>query len=154
MNGTTITVADSITLATLKGFPANTESMADILAKIAELDINVDMISMAPTHGAFTPISFTISDDDLVEMLAFTAELKKDININAIISSANCKISIYNEIMRDTPGIAAKIFSAIRDTNADIRLITTSEVEIAILVAEADTENVYQALKKLLNEKL
>ena len=37
---------------------------------------------MAPTHGAFTGLSFTISDNDLVEVLAFTTKLKKETNVN------------------------------------------------------------------------
>ena len=38
--------------------------------------------------------------------------------------------------MKNTPGIAAQVFNAISATDADIRLITTSEVEISLLVTE------------------
>lgn len=144
----TITSIPNITLVTLQGFPANTKSVSDILAEIAKLEINIDMISMAPTHGAYTGFSFTISDEDLVEMLSYTANLKKELGIKVIVSSVNHKISIYDEIMRSTPGIAAKVFSAIAHTGADIRLITTSEVEISLLVSEADCRDVLRELKK------
>ncbi len=145
---TVITTTSNITLVTLQGFPANVDSVSSIFSQIAEHNINIDMISMAPTHGAYTALSFSISDEDLVEMLAFTTELKKQMNINAIVSSVNHKISIYDEAMRHTPGVAAKVFTAISDTNADIRLITTSEVEIALLVSEADYDIVLSALEK------
>lgn len=144
----TITAAANITLVTLQGFPANVDSVSAIFEKIAAQNINIDMISMAPTHGAYTGLSFTISDDDLVELLAFTSELKKHMEINVIVSSVNHKISVYDEIMRLTPGIAAKVFQAISHTNADIRLITTSEVEISLLVSEADYDTVMAALEK------
>lgn len=146
----TITAASNITLVTLQGFPASVDSVSEILAGIAARSINIDMISMAPTHGAYTGLSFTISDEDLVEMLAFTSELKKRMGIDVIVSSVNHKISVYDEIMRQTPGIAAKVFQAIAHTNADIRLITTSEVEISLLVSEADFDTVMAVLEKTL----
>lgn len=143
---TVITTADNITLVTLQGFPANIESIAKIFEKISEYNINIDMISMAPTHGAFTGLSFTISDNDMVDILSFVSSLKKEAQVNVIVSSVNHKISVYDPIMKNTPGIASQVFSALKATNADIRLITTSEVEIALLVTEADYDTVYNSL--------
>lgn len=147
---TTITTADNITLVTLQGSPADVASIAKIFDAIAKYHINIDMISMAPTHGAYTGLSFTISDNDLIDILSFTSALKKESKVNVIVSSVNHKISVYDPAMKNTPGIAAQVFNAIRDTNADIRLITTSEVEISLLVTEADFDTVYGALTKAL----
>lgn len=144
---TVISTVDNITLVTLVGFPAQVDSIATILKSIAEYNINIDMISMAPTHGAFTGLSFTISDNDLVEVLAFTTKLKKETNVNVIVSSVNHKISVYDPAMKNTPGIAAKVFDAIAGTKADLRLITTSEVEISLLVTEADFDTVLTAIQ-------
>lgn len=144
---TVISTVDDITLVTLVGFPAQVDSIATILKSIAEYNINIDMISMAPTHGAFTGLSFTISDNDLVEVLAFTTKLKKETNVNVIVSSVNHKISVYDPAMKNTPGIAAKVFDAIAGTKADLRLITTSEVEISLLVTEADFDTVLSAIQ-------
>ncbi len=149
MSGTTvISTTDNITLVTLQGFPANTDSIAKIFDAISKYRINIDMISMAPTHGAYTGLSFTISDSDLIDILSFVSNLKKETDINVIVSSVNHKISVYDPAMRNTPGIAAKLFNALKDTDADIRLITTSEVEISLLVTEADYDTVYQAIQK------
>lgn len=145
---TVVSTVDNITLVTLQGFPANADSIAKIFDAISNYDINIDMISMAPTHGALTGLSFTISDNDLIDILSFTSSLKKETNVNVIVSSVNHKISVYDPVMKNTPGIAAKVFNAIRTTDADIRLITTSEVEISLLVTEADFDTVYNAIVK------
>ena len=92
--GPVITTADNITLVTLVGFPAQADSIGNIFKAISEYDINIDMISMAPTHGAFTGLSFTISDNDLVDVLAFTSKLKQETQVNVIVSSVNHKISV------------------------------------------------------------
>ncbi|WP_322182606.1 ACT domain-containing protein [Neglectibacter caecimuris] len=147
-SSTTISTVDNITLVTLQGFPANANSIAKIFDAISRYEINIDMISMAPTHGALTGLSFTISDQDLIDILSFVSALKKETKVNVIVSSVNHKISVYDPIMKNTPGIAAKVFNAIQETDADIRLITTSEVEISLLVTEADFDTVYHAITK------
>ncbi len=146
--GTTITNLGNITLVTLNGSPAKTDFIAEVFHRIAKYNINVDMISMAPTHADITELSFTIQDDDLVRILPMTKELKKDLGINASVSSANCKIAIFDKEMKNTPGIAARFFSAIKSTDADIRLITTSEVEISLLIRESDFDRVITAVEK------
>ncbi len=145
---TVISTVDNITLVTLQGFPANANSIAQIFDAISSYHINIDMISMAPTHGAYTGLSFTISDNDLIDILSFVSDLKKKTGVNVIVSSVNHKISVYDPIMKNTPGIAAQVFNAIQNTDADIRLITTSEVEISLLVTEADFDTVYGAIEK------
>lgn len=148
---TVISTVDDITLVTLVGFPANVDSISHIFEAISQYGINIDMISMAPTHGAFTGLSFTISDSDLIDILAFITQLKRETNVNVIVSSVNHKISVYDPAMKNTPGIAAQVFGAITGTNADIRLITTSEVEISLLVTEADFDTVLEAIQKAMS---
>lgn len=148
MSTTVISTVSDITLVTLQSAPAKVSFISEVFDRIANKNINIDMISMAPTHGAVTGLSFTISDNDLIDVLSFTTELKRDMEINVIVSSVNHKISIYDKNMKNTPGMAAKVFAAISETDADIRLITTSEVEISLLVTEADFDTVLDRLEK------
>ena len=145
---TQISTVSNITLITLQGSPATTSFIADALTRISELEINIDMISMPPNHGANAGLSFTIDDDDLIKILAFTKTLKEETGIKVIVSSVNHKISVYDPAMKNTPGMAARVFNAIAASDADIRLITTSEVEISLLVTEADYDTVLAALEK------
>ena len=125
-------------------------SISKVFEAISQCGINIDMISMAPTHGATTGLSFTISDEDLIGILGFTSKLKQETDMDVIVSSVNHKISVYDPVMKNTPGIAAQVFRAISGTDADIRLITTSEVEISLLVTEADFDTVLNALQEAL----
>lgn len=134
----TITTSSDITLITLQNCPSDLSFTANTFQKISSLGINVDMISLAPTHGAYTSISFTISDNDLGKILVFTSDLHDNSNIKTIVSSGNCKISVYDQGMRNTPGMAAKVFAAAAKFETDIRIITTSEVDISLLITAAD----------------
>ncbi len=147
---TLISTVENITLITLQGAPAKLSFITEVFERISQKSINIDMISMAPTHADVTELSFTISDDDLIKVLSFTSELKKDMDVKVIVSSVNHKVSVFDENMKNTPGIASRVFKAIKHA-ADIRLITTSEVEISMLVTEADYDLVLNALCKEFN---
>ena len=80
-------------------------------------------------------------------------QFTKETGIKVIVSSVNHKISVYDPQMKNTPGMAARVFSAIAASDADIRLITTSEVEISLLVTEADYDTVLEAIEEAVNAK-
>ena len=143
----TIYTAQEITLVTLQRCSANMAEIEKIFDQIAQLGVNVDMISMAPAHGAHTDLSFTISDADLVKILGFTKKVHEEADIHTIVSSGNCKITVSDPCMQNTPGVASAVFSAAAKANADLRIITTSEVEISLLVTEADFETTLSALE-------
>lgn len=143
-----IATAADITLVTLQNCPLELQFVADVFHKIGELDVDVDMISLMPAHGAFTSISFTIADSDLDKILDFTSELHDKINVKAIVSSGNCKISVYDPNMKCAPGVAAQVFAAAAKVSADIRIITTSEIDISLLITAADFQETLQALNQ------
>ncbi len=148
----TITTTDGITLITMPNVPADIDFVAKIFENIASLEINVDMISLTPPQGSNIDLSFTISDDDLGKLLAYNAERrsKGESSIQPVVSSGNCQISVCDKAMETTPGMAAKVFRAAAKASADIRIITTSEVQITLLVTQADFDAVYEEIKSTL----
>ena len=148
----TITTTDGITLITMPNVPADIDFVARIFKNIASLEINVDMISLTPPQGSNIDLSFTISDDDLGKLLAYNAERrsKGESSIQPVVSSGNCQISVCDKAMETTPGMAAKVFRAAAKASADIRIITTSEVQITLLVTQADFDAVYEEIKSTL----
>lgn len=149
----TITTTTDITLITLQNCPLKLKFIADVFQKIGNLGIDVDMISLAPSQGDYTSVSFTISDNDFDKVYSFMHELRESANIRANVSSGNCKISVYSPEIKNYPGIAAEVFEAVATTDTDIRIITTSEVDISILVTAADFNETLSSLESRLNVK-
>ncbi len=143
----TITTAEEITLITLQNCPSDLNFTAEIFKRVGELGVDVDMIDLAPSQGSSTSISFTLSDGDLDKILGFTSELHNRFQVKAVVSSGNSKISVYDRNMRNFPGAAAQVFAAAAQANAEIRIITTSEVDISLLVTAADFPEALKALK-------
>lgn len=143
----TINFSEDITLVILQNIPADISFVADVLNKIAAADVDVDMISLSPAQSSQTSLSFTINDEDLVKILSYTRKLN-DNNIKVIVSSGNCKISIDDAGMENCPGVAASVFSAAAKAKTDIRLITTSEDQISLLVTKSDFDTTYAAMTR------
>lgn len=146
---TKITTCDDVALITLRNSPADMKFIADVFKTIAGKGINVDMISQTAPLGGRINLSFSVSGEDLGGILELFAVLRNDNpELKSDISSGNCKISIYGEAMRDISGVAAGTFDIIAGLGVDVRLITTSEIDISILIPKSDFETVYDGLKK------
>lgn len=116
---------------------------------IADAGIDVDMISQFPLSGSSSGFSFTVSDKDFVPVLSIASELRsRSPKTKISVSSGNSKITVSGEAMRGTPGVSAGIFKAAASVDADVRMITTSEIEIAMLVVNSDVDDVVEAIKK------
>lgn len=145
-----IQVSSDITLVTLRNAPVDMDFIASVFEDIAALNIDIDMISLSPVQGSSTSVSFTINDDDLMPLLGYTSKLKSK-NIKPIVSSGNSIISLTDNDMADHPGVASKIFRAIADSNIDLRIVTTSQVQVSVLVTDAVFEQAYKALSTCLD---
>lgn len=144
-----ITVVEDVTLISLQDSPADINIIAKVFEMISGSGIDVDMISQTPEHSNMPDLSFTISDDDLGKILEISAKLRElNPDLRLSIRSGNCKISVFGEAMRGCPGVALKVFKAVADAKADISMITTSEVDISILVAKSDFENTLASITK------
>lgn len=144
-----ITTTDDVTLISLQDSPSDASLITSIFQKIADSGIDVDMISQTPPKSNLSDLSFTVSDEDLKKILDVISSLR-EVHPELKIScrSGNCKISVFGEAMRGCPGVALRVFSAVNKANADINMITTSEVDISILVAKHDATNVVDCILK------
>lgn len=146
---TKISACEDVALITLRNSPADMKFISKVFKMISQRGINVDMISQTAPLGGRISLSFTISGEDLGSVLELFAKLRNDNpELKSDICSGNCKISIYGEAMSNTPGVAAETFDIIANLGVDVRLITTSEVDISILVPKSDFETVYEAFTK------
>ena len=110
------------------------------------------MISQTPPHSNKPHLSFTVSGDDLGKILELSANIRDlypDVKLS--ISNGNCKISVFGEAMKGQPGVAAKVFAAAAKANTDIIMITTSEVDISMLVPQSDLTATLNSIKGAFN---
>ena len=144
-----IFITEDVTLFSLYDAPADISHMAEVFKLIADAGIDVDMISQFPLSGASSGFSFTVNDKDFVAVLAIASELRaRSPKTKISVSSGNCKITVSGEAMRGTPGVSARVFKAVSSVDADVRMVTTSEIEIAMLIVKSDVDDVIEAINK------
>lgn len=132
-----ISYCENVTLITLSALPSDSRVVAEVLTAFAAQGINVDMISQTAPQGGAIRLSFTVSDRDMVAVLTLLGALKADHPaLTTEILQGNGKITFSDANMVQTPGVAAQVFSLLSQADIQIMLITTSDVDISILINE------------------
>ena len=144
-----ITVIEDVTLISLQDSPSDSELLTNIFQMIYDRGVDVDMISQTPTQNNITDLSFTVSDDSLGKVLEVSSAIKEEHpDVKMSVRSGNCKISVFGEEMKGCPGVALRVFKAIDKAGADVNMITTSEVDISVLVGSHDVDNVIKNIRE------
>ncbi len=149
---TKVNITYNVALVTIENIPNNPRLVSDIFNTIAQQKINIDMISQAPPFRGSLSISFSLPSDDLVKALSSLNKFKKSIkDLQIEIDADNTKLQVYGEAMRDIPGVAAGLFTVLANEGVEIKLVTTSEVDISYLIYEKDVDKAMNAIKKEYN---
>lgn len=145
---TQITVTYNVALVTVDNLPNNMKLISNIFNAIAQAKINIDMISQAPPFRGSINLSFSLPDTDLVKALSALNKFKKEVpNLNIEVDADNTKLSVYGEGMKNLPGVAAKLFTILAENGIEVKLVTTSEVDISYLIYEKDVDRAIEAIK-------
>lgn len=112
---------------------------------LAKNDINIDMILQSVGRHGTKDITFTCSDenaDKAAEIIKKGIGKFESIDVNKDVA----KVSIVGAGMQSNAGVAAKMFEALYDENINIRMISTSEIRVTVLIDEQYTERAMNAI--------
>ncbi|WP_045214860.1 aspartate kinase [Desulfonatronovibrio magnus] len=114
---------------------------AKIFEPISAANIVVDMIVQNPSREGKTDMTFTVPKSNIEETLNILKRKNEDIGARAILHDADvAKVSVIGVGMRNHSGVAAIAFSALKNENINIMIISTSEIKISCLIEEKYTE--------------
>ncbi|WP_456392487.1 aspartate kinase [Nitratifractor sp.] len=109
---------------------------AEIFNKLAEEQINVDMIIQNASKDGTTNLGFTVPQSELERAKeAISQGFGEEIG-GADYDENICKVSIVGVGMKSHSGIAAKAFSTLAENNINIEMISTSEIKISMVIDE------------------
>ena len=125
-------------------------SLSRYLDIFAETGVVVDMISQSAPHGTSMDFSFTASSSDLplVMKAISAANLDKDAKASPLISVGYSKLNLFGEEMVTSCGVAARALAALAGAGIEIVLITTSDLDISLLIRQQDEDTALDALHK------
>ena len=133
---------------TILGVPDQPGVAYKILGPIADANIEVDMIIQnIAADEATTDFTFTVHRNDYQRALAILKDTAEAMAARQVTGDDRiAKISIVGVGMRSHAGIASKMFAALAKEGINIRMISTSEIKISVVVDEKYLELAVRAL--------
>ena len=122
---------------------------ASIFKPLSKNLINVDMVVQnISSNGKETDLTFTIKKEDLSKTKTIIQE-NKTINYRKLLFEKGVsKISVIGVGMITTPGVTFRMFQTLANKKINIKVISTSEIKISVLIDKKNTKKALIALHK------
>lgn len=123
---------------TILGVPDTPGVAYQLLGPIADANIEVDMIIQnVAADGGTTDFTFTVHRGDYDKALSILNDVAKNLGAREVSGDNTIvKISLVGVGMRSHAGIASTMFESLAKEGVNIRMISTSEIKISVVVDE------------------
>ncbi|MBK1636376.1 aspartate kinase [Rhodovulum adriaticum] len=122
---------------------------AAIFGPLAQAGVNVDMIVQNISEEGRTDMTFSCPVNQVARAQDALAKAKEagDINFHDMVADTDvAKVSVVGIGMRSHTGVASRMFEVLAAEGINIRVITTSEIKISVLIDRKYMELAVQAL--------
>ena len=133
---------------TLFGLPDHPGVSSQIFSRLADANVNVDMIVQSRARTSDTAnMEFTVGKRDAARAVEIVKAAQPEIGFEDLeVNEDVAKISVIGVGMRSHAGVAKTMFSALAEKGVNIQVISTSEIKISVLIDAAYTELAVRAL--------
>ncbi|TLM80042.1 MAG: aspartate kinase [Actinobacteria bacterium] len=132
---------------TIRDVPDRPGVAADVFERMAEANVNVDMIIQNVSEQGTTDISFTVPKTDLARAKRAAELAVGDLGARDwSVDEGIAKVSLVGAGMKTHPGVAARMFRTLADAGVNIGMISTSTIRITAVVAADEVERAVRAL--------
>ena len=136
---TGLSISDDVLMVTISNLEFKVENIAIVFEKLAEANINVDMISQTGPINGIVNLSFTASTDDYDVIKEVMQQLKKQYQeIDIELEDDITKVSVIGVGMLNQSGVTEKIFRILANHHISFRQVTTSEISISYTINKKD----------------
>ena len=132
---------------TLLGVPDVPGIASKILGPIADARIEVDMIVQNVGADGSTDFTFTVKREDYARARELLDLVSAELDARDVEGDNRiAKVSVVGVGMRSHAGVATRMFDALAAENINIRMISTSEIKISVVVDERYLELAVRAI--------
>jgi aspartate kinase len=136
---------------TLRDVPDKPGVSHRVFSAIAERNIVVDMIAQNVGSGGKASIGFTVPANELKATLALLGPLAEEMGAAIESEEEVSKVSIVGTGMRTHTGVAERMFAALTTEDVNVKMITTGDIKITVLVDRADGTRALRAVHQAFN---
>lgn len=118
-----------------------------IFSKLAQKNVNVDIILQSIGRNGTKDISFTVEKDKMDATIELMQSYVETIGASSVVFDDDvAKVSIVGAGMESHPGVASDMFEALFEANVNIQMISTSEIKISVLIKKEDANKAVAAI--------
>ncbi len=144
-----VALTDDEAKVTLFQVPDRPGIAAQLFARLADGNVNVDMIIQNKTRTNTTDISFTVYKSELRRAMVIVKKAADELHAKAVTCDENiAKVSIVGVGMKAHSGIAARMFRSLAAKKINIDMISTSEIKVSCIVEGSRGKDAIQAIHK------
>ncbi|MFQ5566535.1 MAG: aspartate kinase [Paracoccaceae bacterium] len=134
---------------TLVKVPDRPGVAAAVFGPLADHGVNVDMIVQNIGADGMTDMTFSCATDEVARAHAALADAQESLRYEEmVVDDEVAKVSVVGIGMRSHSGVARTMFSALAGEGINIKVITTSEIKVSVLIDRKYMELAVQALHK------
>lgn len=120
---------------TVLGVPDQPGIAFNILEQISEANIEVDMIVQNIAQDDTTDFTFTVNEIDFDKALEIAEAAAKAMGARSVIGDKDIvKVSLVGLGMRSHAGVASLMFKALANEKINIKMISTSEIKVSVII--------------------
>lgn len=132
---------------TVRDVPDRPGVAAEVFGRLADANVNVDMIIQNVSEAGTTDISFTTPKDDLPRAIRAVREVVEDLGAREwSVDESIAKVSLVGAGMKTHPGVAALMFRSLADADVNLDMISTSAIRISCVIAADQVETAVRTL--------
>ncbi|SMO36053.1 aspartate kinase [Melghirimyces algeriensis] len=142
-------VAHDLEVARIKvmGLPNRSEHLTLLFNKLANAQINVDMIVTSEHEDERINVAFSVHQDECEQACEEIQSNRDELGyLNVISETGLAKVSAVGAGMVSHPGVAARMFTTLSQSGIHIKMISTSEIKISCVIPQ---EKATQAVQEL-----
>lgn len=134
-----IAFENDVTKITMAGLPSRIDTLAKVFQSLSDNGINVDIIIQNQTDEEHVDLSFSITQSSLKETLTILENTKSELGFSSLhVEEDLAKVSIIGAGMVSNPGVAASMFDVLAQNEIYIKMVSTSEMKVSVVIAEDD----------------
>jgi aspartate kinase len=130
----------------VRGLPAGMDATTEVLSRVADQKISVDMVTQADTPDGKRQLQLTVREESVDETIAICEEVAKRSGGVVHAQRGLTRVSMVGSGMHNSPGVYARAFKALHGAGVEIHAVGSSAITITVLV---DTKNEEKTVRVL-----
>lgn len=130
----------------VRGLPRGMAATTELLGKIADKKISVDMVTQVDAPDGSRQLQITVREDSLQDALAVCDQVVGKNGGSVHAQRGLSRVALVGSGMHNTPGVYARAFRALHDAGVEVHAIGSSAITISVLVDSVNEEKAVQVL--------